>query len=121
MGGYIDRLGDQGYAPGETDDGDSNVQTITIINGQMLPPSGTRKFKRTCAIKELRRPEIKLNIPALMNLVIPVPEQLTTSDRIDQVQENITSNEQENSGPFIRNRPERRLDDFPLFPLYDNY
>ena len=26
-----------------------------------------------------------------------------------------------NCGPFIRNRPERGLNDFPLFPIYDNY
>ena len=93
----VDRLGDQGYAPGETDDDDINVQTVTIINGQILPLYGTRTTKRTCAIKELRRPstevkkttkrtcaikelrrpstEVKMNIPALMDLIIPVPEQ----------------------------------------------
>ena len=48
----------------------------------------------------------------------PVPE---ANPLPAQLQLNKGNEEKKEEKPFIRNRPERGLNDFPLFPIYNNY
>ena len=61
-----------------------------------------------------------MTIPALMGLKIPIPNQFKVKTP-DPVLEIHDDKDNTNRGLFVRNRPERSLDHFPLFPIYDNY